>query len=286
MDKYGFVYLWFDRKHKRYYVGSHWGTECDGYICSSQWMHRAKAKRPNDFKRRVISRIYTNRKDLLNEENRWLNMIKPEELAKFNTTTKRRETVRYYNLVNKTKDVWHSNEENLKTIGAKISAAKKGKSTGPCSPEKAKRISEAKKKKFAEKQEKLGYKFSEEHRKKMSENSKGKKHTEEWKQQNSERLKQQWANGERKSNGPLSEEHKHKQSIALKGRKLSSEQIELMKINNSQKYIIIKTDGSIIEVNGLKQFAADNNIPYQSLHVYYRTQKPMLKYNIQSINKK
>lgn len=34
-NKYGFVYLWFDRKHKRYYVGCHWGTTEDGYVCSS-----------------------------------------------------------------------------------------------------------------------------------------------------------------------------------------------------------------------------------------------------------
>ena len=23
-EKYGFVYIWHDRKHKRYYIGSHW----------------------------------------------------------------------------------------------------------------------------------------------------------------------------------------------------------------------------------------------------------------------
>ena len=35
MEKYGFVYIWFDRKHKRYYIGCHWGHEDDGYVCSS-----------------------------------------------------------------------------------------------------------------------------------------------------------------------------------------------------------------------------------------------------------
>lgn len=24
-DKYGFIYLWHDKKHNRFYVGSHWG---------------------------------------------------------------------------------------------------------------------------------------------------------------------------------------------------------------------------------------------------------------------
>lgn len=38
MSKYGFVYIWFDRKHHRFYIGCHWGHEEDGYICSSNWM--------------------------------------------------------------------------------------------------------------------------------------------------------------------------------------------------------------------------------------------------------
>lgn len=76
MEKYGFVYIWFDRKHKRYYIGCHWGTENDGYICSSSNMKSAYNRRPQDFKRRIISRVYTNRKDLLEEEYKWLSQIK------------------------------------------------------------------------------------------------------------------------------------------------------------------------------------------------------------------
>jgi hypothetical protein len=52
--KYGFVYLWFDRKHKRYYVGAHWGKEDDGYICSSNWMRDAYKKRSQDFLREIL----------------------------------------------------------------------------------------------------------------------------------------------------------------------------------------------------------------------------------------
>ena len=87
MEKYGFVYIWYDRKHKRYYIGSHWGLETDGYVCSSSWLKKAKKNRPNDFKRRIISKVYTSKKDLLIEENRWLSMIKPNEIK-----------TRYYNL--------------------------------------------------------------------------------------------------------------------------------------------------------------------------------------------
>ena len=72
MEKYGFVYIWRDKKRKMYYIGSHWGTEDDGYICSSDRMRKAYRRRPDDFKRRVISRIDTNREELLDEEHRLL----------------------------------------------------------------------------------------------------------------------------------------------------------------------------------------------------------------------
>jgi len=89
MEKYGFVYLWYDKKHKRYYIGCRWGKENDGYICSSTWMKQGYKHRPQDFKRRILSRIYTTRKDLLEEEHKWLSKIKNEELGD-----------RYYNLNN------------------------------------------------------------------------------------------------------------------------------------------------------------------------------------------
>jgi hypothetical protein len=113
-EKYGFVYLWFDKKHKRYYVGCHWGTEDDGYICSSRWMRKSYNRRKNDFKRRIISRIYTNRSDLIDEEYRFLQMIKPEELK-----------IRYYNLHNHYFNHWSTDEEKSLTLREKISKATK-----------------------------------------------------------------------------------------------------------------------------------------------------------------
>lgn len=86
-ETYGFVYLWFDRKHKRYYVGAHWGNETDGYVCSSAWMKRAYKNRPTDFKRKILKRIYTTRIELFEEEQRYLDKIKDDELKH-----------RYYNL--------------------------------------------------------------------------------------------------------------------------------------------------------------------------------------------
>lgn len=86
MKKYGFIYIWFDKKYKRYYVGRHWGTIDDGYVCSSRMMRQSYNRRKEDFKRRIVSRVYTSNHDLVLEEQRWLDMIKPEEIG-----------LRYYN---------------------------------------------------------------------------------------------------------------------------------------------------------------------------------------------
>lgn len=88
--KYGFIYLWYDRKHKRFYLGCHWGTENDGYICSSSWMRNAYKRRPQDFKRRIID-SQIEKKDLRLRESVWLNMISLDELGK-----------KYYNLMRHT----------------------------------------------------------------------------------------------------------------------------------------------------------------------------------------
>ena len=185
-EKYGFVYIWRDRKKHRYYVGSHWGREDDGYICSSNWMYNTYKRRPEDFKRRIISRIYTTREDLLIEEQRWINMMKPSELAAFNSSTKKRETVRYYNFNISVKKAWYYNDESRSLIGKKISAAKTGKSV-PCTTEKAAAISAAKK----------GKSLTEAHKEALR-GIKKKPHTDEWKAANSERMKRQWADGTRK----------------------------------------------------------------------------------------
>lgn len=110
MKKYGFVYIWRDRKYNRYYIGSHWGTEDDGYVCSSSWMHHSIKNRPDDFKRRIIERVYTNRKDLYDAEYKWLSMINEDEIK-----------IRYYNLNIKATGHWSAYPESVKTIKEKIS---------------------------------------------------------------------------------------------------------------------------------------------------------------------
>jgi hypothetical protein len=109
MEKYGFIYIWFDRKHKKYYIGSHWGNENDGYICSSGWMNRAYKNRPYDFKRKIIIKII-DRTKLLEEEHKWLSMINEKELK-----------IKYYNLRNHAFGHWTTYPEKVKTISKKIS---------------------------------------------------------------------------------------------------------------------------------------------------------------------
>lgn len=110
MEKYGFVYIWFDRKHKRYYVGCRWGTVDDGYICSSSWMKKAFKLRSEDFKRKILKSNLPTRHSMFVEEQRYLDMIKPEEIK-----------IRYYNLNIRNNNVWHKYDENFKTIKQKIS---------------------------------------------------------------------------------------------------------------------------------------------------------------------
>lgn len=185
--KYGFVYLWFDRKHKRYYVGCHWGTIGDGYICSSAWMRDAMKRRPEDFKRRILKSGLT-RNGMYDEEQRFLDMIDPKEIKPLN------QHPRYYNLCLSSKDPWHRHEDSRKTIGQKISEAKKGTKTGPMSEERKANISKAK----IAKQRVV----SEETRQKMSIARKGIPRTDSAKEATSQKMKEVWASGARPRKQP------------------------------------------------------------------------------------
>lgn len=204
MEKYGFVYIWYDRKHKRYYVGCHWGTIDDGYICSSSWMKKAYKIRPEDFKRRILKTNLT-REQMYLEEQIYFNTIKPEEIK-----------TKYYNLSLSSKDPWHKHPLKNKSIGQKISASKKGKNTGPRDPSVGKKISEAKKTAFAARGG-----MSEEHKEKLRQAKLGKKHTEKWKKCNSERMKKQWSDGTRKRKEPKKTMTREEQD------KLHSEKLKL-----------------------------------------------------------
>ena len=194
MDKYGFVYLWYNKVSKMYYIGSHWGTEDDGYICSSNWMRNTHKRHPEDFAaRKIISRIYTNRADTFVEEERYLQMIKDTEI-KPNT-----KTPRYYNLTRVVRH-WAASESKMKEIFSVKTNSQR---------------SETLKKKHADDD--------------IIPSMLGKQHSEEWKIAQSERVKQQWKDGIRnkeqfKNSGdkfrgiPLSEDHKAKLSQSHMGK--------------------------------------------------------------------
>jgi hypothetical protein len=227
----GFIYIWRDKKHKRYYIGSHWGNENDGYICSCRWMRKAYNRRPLDFKRRIISKIYTSRKDLLEEENRWLSMIKSHELK-----------IRYYNSRNCEFNHWSADDQKLIAIGKRISNVNKGKKQTFKDPiERGRKISESKKKVFDKRREETGLSFSPEHLIEMREAKLGKKHTQEWKDNNSKLLKEQWQNGIRigkKRNRPHTDKELagyEKVRLCNKNKQLSNDTKEKLSIRKTFK---------------------------------------------------
>jgi hypothetical protein len=215
MEKYGFVYIWRDRKHKRYYVGCHWGREDDGYICSSNWMRDAYRRRPHDFKRRILKTNILTKKETFETEQYYFNMIKLEELR-----------VRYYNLRINLQHWCLKNEEELNIVKEKISNSNKGITR---SVEHKKAISRAH----------TGKILSEETKIKMIE-TRNKNMSEEQKYKNSQILinrnkNREWTIEERqklidsKLGKKLSNEHKAKISESGKGRVVSEETKEKLK---------------------------------------------------------
>lgn len=177
-EKYGFVYIWYDRKRKMFYLGCHWGTETDGYICSSNRMRDAYRRRPNDFKRRILVSQISDRTVLLDIEYKWLKLIEDEELGRkyynlrkhkwehWTTDDTKRQSVNEKMVANH----WFKNPEKAKIIKEKLSIAGKGRpnpsARRPRTEEEKRNISNKLKGKP------LGYTRTVETRQKISENSK------------------------------------------------------------------------------------------------------------------
>ena len=277
-NSYGFIYVWYDRKHKRYYVGSHWGNEDDGYICSSKWMRVAYKYRSGDFKRRVVYRSYNNdRKSLYIEEQRWLDMIKPTEIKPTNPTP------RYYNLHLSTKDPWYQHPDKRLTIGAKISAAKIGKNTGKRDPSVGIAISEAKRKSTEEKRAAGLPAYTVSDKVKESWSNRGSASPES-KIKCSESHKIHWSTHTHHNTGKsLSEEHRTAIGAGLIGHEVSTETRIKLSQANSKTYTITYANNYTEIVSGLKAFAKSHNIPYVTLNKAYIHKGSIHKYNIASI---
>lgn len=117
----GFVYLWRDRLTKKFYLGSHWGRQNDGYVCGSKKMRSEFKARRSDFRRRILSIVSTSSLDLHAEEERWLSMIADHELG-----------ARYYNLMKIARGAPQGNKRCVGRVCSpetreKIAAAQRGK---------------------------------------------------------------------------------------------------------------------------------------------------------------
>lgn len=230
-EKFGFVYIWRDQKHNRYYIGCHWGTEYDGYICSSRRMKNAYRKRPHDFKRRIISRVQS-KEDLLEKEYQWLRLIPEHDLG-----------IKYYN--------YYTHKASLFTLikpkcreetRRKMSISKKGRKRSAESIErqvaklKGKPRSENTKRKISE-SHKYRLPVSEETKRKSSESHKGKKWSDEHKQnfkKSRSGIKHHYYSRTR------SEETKNKISLKLKeyNKNLTIEEKQKLSKKNIHKHTI------------------------------------------------
>lgn len=115
-----FLYVWYDKYRKMFYIGMHEGDITDGYISSSRWFNGEQQYRPNDFRRKII-KTFNDRNSAIREEARLLHMIKESEFGK-----------KYYNLKNGRKsggEPWNKGKKNIYSQETlqKMSAAKIGK---------------------------------------------------------------------------------------------------------------------------------------------------------------
>jgi len=153
----GFVYIWYDRKRKMYYIGSHWGTEDDGYICSSNRMRDAYRRRPQDFKRRIVERVITDRNTLLEIEEKWLKRVKRKQC--------------YYNLrFTTSKSNWTSKGQHLTEEHKQKLRENHWTKNGYTHPFLGKSHSSETRQKISDKLKGISREFTEEHKQKLREN--------------------------------------------------------------------------------------------------------------------
>lgn len=239
MEKTGFIYIWYDRKRKMFYIGSHLGTEDDGYVCSSKRMRDNYKNRPEDFKRKILESNIS-RKDVIWSEKCWLWFVDPKQLGK-----------KYYNMTRDPASApkWHTAEERKKVVLAKRLETINGRTE----EEKAKinlAVSKGKKKAFQERRDKglpnfgvqaaeniknggvkkRGTKLSIEHKEKLKKKSKALWENEEYKKKNSEGLKKAWATGKFEKR-----DSSNNRPPSRKGKTNSKEQNDKIGLANSKK---------------------------------------------------
>jgi hypothetical protein len=112
-----FVYIWFDKSRKMFYVGQHSGTYDDGYTTSSKWLRGEIKYRPYDFKRRIIKSFPT-KNEAQKYEGYLLTLITESEWS-----------LKYYNSKQgKPKGIkpWNAGKKQTPEHNQKISGARRG----------------------------------------------------------------------------------------------------------------------------------------------------------------
>lgn len=117
-----FVYLWYDKTRKMFYIGSHSGSAPDNYLSSSRWLSGEIIYRPTEFKRKIL-KICDSRSESLSLEYSLISKIKEHEYG-----------VRYYNQKQgkpKGIDPWNKGKTGIysKQTLDNISESRKGKPT-------------------------------------------------------------------------------------------------------------------------------------------------------------
>lgn len=70
---FGYVYMWYDTKRGKFYIGSHKGYIQDKYKSGSKWLNDVIKKRPESMRMRVLEYYYgDNRVELYKLEEKWL----------------------------------------------------------------------------------------------------------------------------------------------------------------------------------------------------------------------
>jgi hypothetical protein len=152
-----FVYLWRDSRDKRFYLGYSGGRD-KSYICSSPYMMKEYNVRPQDFKRKILK--YGSKNAMVNLEQR---LLKSRE---------NRFGKQYYNLCAQFPNIVHTKETKRKMI-----ESHKGTLGYKHSEESKRKIAESSK----GNKRGLGYKHTKEAKIKMSISGKGRKFSEEHK---------------------------------------------------------------------------------------------------------
>lgn len=84
----GFIYKWIDEKYNKFYIGSHLGSEDDGYKFGGLDINKEYNNRPNDFYRMILSyHLVSSEYELRNIEGEYLKKFDVENNNNFYNRT-------------------------------------------------------------------------------------------------------------------------------------------------------------------------------------------------------